>query len=1002
MCEETGGCLISWDGEDTSKHKTLSSRVNDLMAYVHKKSPVVMFRTEDSLHGGPADGDDLDDLDGFDGFTSPQLAEMKKPPAARAGIMLRGGSGIWPIPEPFWVDRSVDVLPPRPEAQPEIWFRKPDPGVTDSGSSAEMLEQLGVTADNYELEWCGDGSRLDVPRAVTWPLFVKESGPTPGAGKPFGYLRFSQTSGKIVMVLLPYNFEELIPLLRLRASTVQATKSPQPPAVGSPWARDFVAYLKGVPTYYLPALQRVLQPFGVLSLIPGENLQAGVGVHHRKMVERLNNLKDLAARHVERADRIERAGRAQDPEHRQQHQDSAGSAVGAGFGNSKSSYANAFQVPVGELLSQWETMRAQLFGAGGATVKGLFAGAPGPSRRSLAPSAHGPRFSIKADAADGDGDDDEGNRRGRSTAEGSSTGMAGLRSPVLWCVAQSLAPARSTQEMSNFMSRMRNVEFPRDPLSDPGPDENMPQGGFQRLMASTTFESPFAKKKLGLNPLGLDEAANESAILDEDVELGDDGHKKNGDREAAGDSASSDGASGESDAGNAASPGEIAAGSSDDSSTSTPSTTPGQSSSVSNQGRGQGTNGEIRRGSSFTRRQLPKLIANRGRRRMRPDANYRDAKEGGISTTWKSSLPPPVPAPSSNGSSIEGGSLLLPPASPALPAPRTPDYSPPRTPDYSPPPSPLTDAADERKIDFSKNLRVPKGFSGSNKREEDLSSDKTIATAADDGDDSADIRDRNATRGEKNGPPFSTPPAPRPPLPKPRPPLPKPRPPLPKPRQPRPPAKPRPPSAPRPPPQKPSPNNAPPPPRHPPQVMPPSLPPNRRTTFAPSPSPATPKRTTSPAPFIPTVSPATFGPGTFSPTRFPTPRLAPITPISIPSFTPTISPLSYTPQNDDRATKSERSERPADDSRRMANREEISVDDESSRKRTRDDAAKEHRALDPPKAINPLNPLNPRDYILPDGWILAFSKREKRDYFFNQRSNATQWHLPEGSRLKYK
>ena len=62
----------------------------------------------------------------------------------------------------------------------------------------------------------------------------------------------------------------------------------------------------------------------------------------------------------------------------------------------------------------------------------------------------------------------------------------------------------------------------------------------------------------------------------------------------------------------------------------------------------------------------------------------------------------------------------------------------------------------------------------------------------------------------------------------------------------------------------------------------------------------------------------------------------------------------------------------------------------------------ETQALDPPKAINPLNPLNPRDYILPDGWILAFSKREKRDYFFNQRSNATQWHLPEGSRLKYK
>ena len=44
MCEETGGCLISWDGEDTSKHKTLSSRVNDLMAYVHKKVRRFMLR----------------------------------------------------------------------------------------------------------------------------------------------------------------------------------------------------------------------------------------------------------------------------------------------------------------------------------------------------------------------------------------------------------------------------------------------------------------------------------------------------------------------------------------------------------------------------------------------------------------------------------------------------------------------------------------------------------------------------------------------------------------------------------------------------------------------------------------------------------------------------------------------------------------------------------------------------------------------------------------------
>lgn len=37
MCEETGGYLTSWDGEDTSKHKTLVSHVNDIRIQVQKK-----------------------------------------------------------------------------------------------------------------------------------------------------------------------------------------------------------------------------------------------------------------------------------------------------------------------------------------------------------------------------------------------------------------------------------------------------------------------------------------------------------------------------------------------------------------------------------------------------------------------------------------------------------------------------------------------------------------------------------------------------------------------------------------------------------------------------------------------------------------------------------------------------------------------------------------------------------------------------------------------------
>ena len=66
------------------------------------------------------------------------------------------------------------------------------------------------------------------------------------------------------------------------------TTAATPPAAGSSWAREFMAYIKGVPTYYLPALQRVLQareePYMVLknkvSVRGRVVLSFGVAIHH--------------------------------------------------------------------------------------------------------------------------------------------------------------------------------------------------------------------------------------------------------------------------------------------------------------------------------------------------------------------------------------------------------------------------------------------------------------------------------------------------------------------------------------------------------------------------------------------------------------------------------------------------------------------------------------------------------------------------------------------------
>eukprot|EP00903_Cladosiphon_okamuranus_P006689 g6529.t1 len=752
VSEETGGCLATWDAEDGPKHKTLASHVSDLLGNVHKKGPVVMFRSEDSLSGGGFDDDD--DFDAGLGYNAGAIT--KGPPAARAVLTLRSGNSFWPIPEPFWVDRMTEPLPARQEAQPELVFRKTSNSRSMSMSMSmventpprEALEKLGVGVDQYELDWCGAGSRLDIPRSETWPLVVKETTQSPSADheKPFGYLRASQTTGRPLMMVLPYNYDTLIPLLTARAQTLQQSQNPAPPTASSAWAREFMAYIKGVPTYYLPALQRVLQPFLVQALIPGEGLQSGGGVLHRKVTEKLNSLKELAVRQVERNDRIERAGRAQDAEQRQQQQQDGAQSAGSSS-SSKSAYSNAFQVPVGELLSQWEIMRTQLFGTGGATVGGLFSAGPAGQRRVCPPSPPPPISTSKVDGVGtavsrrgfGRKAKDRDGGRARLAAGGEAGGRAVLRSPVLGCVAESLAPARSTHEMSNFMAKMRGVEFPRDPMREPGPDEHMRQrGGFQRLMAATTFESPFAKKKnktAGIdsyNPLELDEAANESAILemedkDEEAKEKDAASKsKKTDDAGASDKTGTSPPPGTAAATGRAGEGEQKAGAAAASSSSAsdpPAATataaaaagadadggkaeggwPSPSSDAAEDGPAAAS---LKRMSSMSHKMLPKLVASRGRRKMgkdkhlpasaaarRGDAAGIATNGGGMGAAAPTQQRPPDSPPPPSSSTVSTGlhatrtqdnerRELVPPMSPALAAPRTPDYSPPSSPAY--------------------------------------------------------------------------------------------------------------------------------------------------------------------------------------------------------------------------------------------------------------------------------------------------------------------------------
>lgn len=126
----------------------------------------------------------------------------------------------------------------------------------------------------------------------------------------------------------------------------------------------------------------------------------------------------------------------------------------------------------GELLSQWEVMRTQLFGTGGTTVDGLFAGAESDPRRPRGQKQYmyatrNPRGQSTATTAGNNSTSDSPSRgqnseflsrRGRDERAGSGGFWRwgqGLTNPVLGCVAESLAPALTTQDMSDYMSRMQ-------------------------------------------------------------------------------------------------------------------------------------------------------------------------------------------------------------------------------------------------------------------------------------------------------------------------------------------------------------------------------------------------------------------------------------------------------------------------------------------------------------------------------------------------------------------
>ena len=151
--------------------------------------------------------------------------------------------GHWPIPESYWLPKVVGSLPAR-DAHPAIWFSQEE-------TEPQVVE--GIPFDKYELEQSPLTQHILALKRTNmcWLCYVPNSSAAEGPGKPFGYLKPSSAGNCVNLIIMPYDFPALIPLLKDLRSFPKAPFTAE-------WHQRFVRYLEGIPNYGIPDLKIAL------------------------------------------------------------------------------------------------------------------------------------------------------------------------------------------------------------------------------------------------------------------------------------------------------------------------------------------------------------------------------------------------------------------------------------------------------------------------------------------------------------------------------------------------------------------------------------------------------------------------------------------------------------------------------------------------------------------------------------------------------------------------
>lgn len=261
MCEVTGGRSYR-----VKSHYVLNQCIESL---VQKVQPGVVVHFDQLAPKDLKDGE-VQDI-AFQ--TTKKMIYVQKHPSQKTYPV-----GYWPIPEPYWPDPKALSLPPR-DAHPKIRI------VTPCIDEPQMVRNFPI--DKYELEASPLTLQILSKRETTkcWSVIVSGMH---SSDAPFGYLKANATFTQVYLMVLPYNYPVLLPLL----GDLFHKYNSNPP---NDWIYKFSNYVRNIPQYYCPFLRRALGsasvPYQLLQYIIPENLDSYLSP---AVANYLKNLKNTA------------------------------------------------------------------------------------------------------------------------------------------------------------------------------------------------------------------------------------------------------------------------------------------------------------------------------------------------------------------------------------------------------------------------------------------------------------------------------------------------------------------------------------------------------------------------------------------------------------------------------------------------------------------------------------------------------------------------------------